>query len=261
MRQKIALALGAVLAMALAAPVSAYVLSPYSGIDINGDPFTALGAIPNSLQAESAFKRDLLNNSRVHVIGSEDLEKQPLGAPAGGELTLDLGVAGTVKLKSRTGAIAQAPVGDTNGFGRYSVPGGTRFWDDQAGGQSSFSILFDRDMTGFGFYGTDIGDLTGTLSLVLFDANDLEISRLAVPTASRVIDADGSVLYFGLIAESSDEFFRRISFVSSSGFVDGFGFDSFTVGSAAPSRVPEPGTLLLVACAALSMLLARRSRA
>jgi len=69
------------------------------------------------------------------------------------------------------------------------------------------------------------------------------------------LNDDGSVLYFGLIAGGSNELFRSIKFLTTSGSGDVFGFDNFTIadlGQVGPP-IPEPATLTLVASGLLGI--------
>lgn len=141
---------------------------------------------------------------------------------------------------------------------RYSVPGGVRFWQTDAG-SGNFQLTFSNTIAAFGFYGIDLGDFAGTLSLELFN-NANQVGSLNVPTATT--NAGGSILYLGLIAGTVAEEFNRIRFVSTAGSGDFFAFDSFSIGTREQVQVvPAPATLALAALGLLGLGLTGRRRA
>ena len=114
-------------------------------------------------------------------------------------------------LEGGNGLVQSVTPGTTNGVGRYSIPSASssRFWEVSAGGGGNFTITFAQDIAAMGFYGIDIGDFGGQLSLDLYNGNTL-ISTLTVPnTIGSSGSTDGSVLYFGLIAQSAAEQFTK----------------------------------------------------
>jgi len=60
-----------------------------------------------------------------------------------------------------TGQIANVPSGD-NGFGRYPISG-NQYFDTG----SVFTITFSTAIAAFGFFGVDIGDFGGQVTLTL----------------------------------------------------------------------------------------------
>lgn len=220
----------------------------YSGVDNNGNPGLALSSTPNSTAAENAFKSNLVG------AGTENFESRSGSAP----LVLDFGVAGTATLTG-AGNVASTPAGTSNGVGRYSVPGGTQYWETNGGG--SFQINFSQEVAAFGFYGIDMGDFAGTLALQFLDSAANVISTLSIPTAATNV-ADGSVLYFGVIAGDDSELFQTVRFITTSGSGDVFGVDSFTIGSKEQvSAVPEPTTFALLGLGMLGFAASRRKAA
>ena len=230
---KVAVAFGAS-AIGLAAtalPSSAF--TTYTGFDPNGNPSVNLVSttgIPVSSAAEAAFLANLVGT------GTETFES--FGSGTGAPLSIVFPGAGTATFTG-SGGIDSTPAGTTNGFGRYGVSA-TKFWEVNAGSAGSFDINFSTPVAAFGFYGIDIGDFNGTLSLLFDNGN---IATQLIPTASQNV-ADGSVLYWGIITNPSEGDISSISFKTTEGTGDIFAFDNMTIGSRQQvkptSAVPGP---------------------
>ncbi len=153
--------------------------------------------------------------------------------------------------------------------GRYSVSGtdgssqGKNYWEATApiGSPSSFKIDFSSAVDSFGFFGIDIGDFGGTVSLVLTRTDGTTYTAAPGAGALTGTPADGSVLFFGVRATIADDYFKSVQFVSTGGSGnDVFGFDMFTVSAAPGGPVPLPGSLALVGAALGGLALVRRRR-
>lgn len=250
---KLALGLGVAVG---AASANAYVL--FEGFDQGRGESTPLATTPNSTAAEASFKGNLVGT------GTETFEGFSTGTSA--PLVLNFPGAGTATLSGGSGQVSRVVPGTTNGVGRYSVPSpsSSAFWEVGAGSSGDFSIAFTESIAAFGFYGIDIGDFSGTLTLELYSGADL-LDSLLVSSGNVT---GGSVLFFGLIAENAAEEFDSIRFRTTSGSGDIFAFDNMTIGTAEQvctgpqcdpgSSVPVPGTLALLGLGALAIRLRRK---
>jgi MYXO-CTERM domain-containing protein len=222
----------------------------YFGEDPNDDEFVPLSSIPLSQGAEAAFKSQLTAG-----VYTENFEGQSAGAVA--PLTLSF-------INSTTSATTYAPPGGgagwvlsvgpatPDGAGRYSIPSASssKFWLADAGG--SFEIKFTSAVAAFGFYGIDIGDYGGTVSVSLLSQTGSVITSLPVPASVGFGgDTGGSVVYFGALSDGAASDFWGVRFSTTYGGGDVFGFDNFTIATrdqvvTPPTNpTPIPGTLLL----------------
>lgn len=207
-----------------------------------------MASFPNASGAESDFLSNLVG------VGTEDFEGFATGTGEPLNLTFP-GSTGniTATLSGGSGAVKFVPVGSTNGAGRYGTSG-TNFWEVAAGGSNNFQVEFDTAVGAFGFFGIDVGDFGGQLMLELSNGT---IESFTVPnTVGNFGSTDGSVLFFGIVAEDASETFISVDFLTTTGQGDFFAFDDFTIGDIQqiqpPNPVPEPASVFgLLAFAAI----------
>jgi len=143
---------------------------------------------------------------------------------------------------------------DTENFGRWNTaPGGGTNWYTAF---DSFSIDFDVAISAFGFYGTDIGDASGTMQITLLSEAGVSMV-LNIP--HTVNGANGSLLFWGFTDTTTK--YTKITFGNTSDGFDGFGFDGMTIGDQGQvTGAPEPGSLALVGLSLAALGIARRRR-
>ncbi|ETA68805.1 PEF-CTERM sorting domain-containing protein [Methanolobus sp. WCC1] len=185
--------------------ISAAAPMTFFGEDAGLGESTPLSSWPNA----DAAKDDFL--SHLNGVGVEDLESFKDGDEA--PLTVDFGAAGTATLNG-TGEI------ETNiGSGRYPISG-DNFWE----ATGDFSIEFSEAQVAFGFYGVDVGDFDGQLTVVYEDETT---QTLTIPHTTNAYG--GAVIYYGFI--DLDHPFTKITFDNTMPGYDYFGFDDFTIGT------------------------------
>lgn len=166
------------------------------------------------------------------------------GSSGGITATLNAGAGGVCD------GVLAAVGGIACGIGRYATSGSNYFQTTS----TSYSISFDTPISAFGFYGTDVGDFSGQLTVQLDGGTPL--------TVGHTIGApNGSLIFWGFIDPAAS--YSTITFGSTT-TSDVFGFDDMTIGDLEQVviRTPEPGTLAVlgVGLALLGAACRRRGR-
>jgi hypothetical protein len=209
----------------------------FFGEDLGQGENVRLPSHPNADAARAQF----LSNLSGAV--TANLENFSAGASA--PLLVDFGASGSATLLG--GGSINEVVSGTNGLGRYPISG-TKYWDDS---NSTFSLTFSQPQAAFGFYGVDIGDFNGQVTITYADGSS---HMLTIP--NTVNGLGGSVLYFAFIDTTNP--FTSVSFGNTgagSGLDDFFGFDDFTISTTQQVVVAVP-TLTEWGMAFMALLLA-----
>lgn len=222
---------------ALAAPVIYFGENQTAGLSVSGSPVAARAQFLSNLSG----------------VSSQGFESFAVGRRA----PIDLTFAGSAGSLSAT-LTGVGQVDNSTAFGRFNTTTGGSKWYDVSG---AFNIAFGTPIAAFGFYGTDIGDFSGRITLRLTDTNDV-VTNLTVP--NTVNGNDGSLLFYGFI--DSTKAYKAIRFGNTApGGDDVFGFDDMVIGETRqigpPTGVPEPGSLALVGLSLAAVVAATRRKA
>jgi hypothetical protein len=192
---------------------------------VAGDPVTARTQFLSSLSG----------------VSSEGFEAYSLFDPA--PLTLTFAGSGGSALNATLAG--DGFVESRTGVGRFNTTsGGSKWWD--VGG--AFTLNFATAISAFGFYGTDVGDFNGQVTIDLLDTTG---AHTLYTVANTVNGNNGALLFWGFV--DSAKAYTQISFGNTSGTnVDFFGFDDMVIGDIRQvcttncGTVPEPTSLALV---------------
>lgn len=202
---------------AMAVPVT------FFGEDLN--PGATVPAAGNAVTARNAFYSNLIG------VGTEDFE-----GFLQGDTSLSLTFPGS------SGSITASLTGGGSVFtyaaaGRFATSGNN--WYNQDPGENPFTISFSSGISAFGFYGTDIGDFGGHITLTLVNGGSV---NLTVPNTLNA--PNGSLLFYGFY--DTTQAYSSITFGNTSG-ADGFGFDDMVIADLKQvNPVPEPTSMLLL---------------
>lgn len=209
----------------------------FFGEDLDGDAYTR-SSLTNATNAESMFL------SMLAGVGTEGFDGFSVGTSA--PQAINFTGAGTATLTG-AGSVSSAPAGSANGAGRYGVSD-PNFWEVSVGGPTVFTIDFTNPIAAFGFYGIDVGDFGGQMSLN-FMAPGGGTTPVTVPhTVGAGGNPDGAAFYFGYIDVLNPFESVEFAFNDPSGGIDAdvFAFDNMTIGTRAQVRVPEPMSAVLL---------------
>jgi hypothetical protein len=220
----------------------------FFGEDLGLGESTVLAATPNANVAHTNFLAGLINPGIENFESFPDSTSNPAINFAGAGVTATLS-GGTVQSTLN---------GTTNGVGRYGISG-----DPDSNGRDSYfetsselTLTFSNPVAAFGFYGIDIGDFNGQVTVTTSGG----LNQL-FNVGNTLNGNGGSVLFWGLI--SNTDTFTGITFGNTATGSDFFAFDNFTVGSleqVAP-QVPEPDTYaMMLAGLGLMGFVARRRK-
>jgi hypothetical protein len=208
-----------------------------------GEDTGANGAFVPGGASETARNNFLAN---LDGVGTEDFEGFANGTTTPIALTFP-GSAGsiTATLNDPSGS---AFTSTNPGAGRFATSG-VSFLQEVTNG---FRIDFSSPIAAFGFYGTDIGDFKGQITLTFTNGSTL---NLTVPNTLNGPNA--SLLFFGVIDTVNS--YTSVTFGNTNAGTDFFGFDDLIIGDIDQvDPVPAPAALVLFGLGLAGLGFARR---
>ena len=213
----------------------------YFGEDLGlGEGPTRIAVFPNSSTAQSNFLSQLVG------VGIETFEAPDQTAGQTAPLVLTFPGAGTATLSGGGSITAVAP-GGTNGFGRFGTSG-VQYWE----ATQTFGINFSDPVAAFGFYGIDIGDCKGQVTVTAINGGTNVYN-----VGNTLNGPGGSVLFWGLIDTINP--ISSVAFGNTNPGTDFFAFDDMIIGSA-KQVIPEPGSLALLGLGLAGLATVRRRK-
>lgn len=227
------------LTSAIAAAALTMGMSANAGLIFFGEDLIPGETVPAGGAAETARNAFL---SSLQGVGTETFEGIAGDTSANGLVLNFPGSTGNITATQSTTS-GSPYISDSSGAGRFATSG-TNFLQEVTSG---FSVSFGSEIAAFGFYGTDIGDFNGQVTLEITGNNAPQTFNVG----NTINAPNGSLLFWGFIADAG-ETFTSVAFGNTAAGSDVFGFDDLTIGELGQvvppsSDVPVPGTLTLLA--------------
>ena len=212
------------------------------------------------LAAKNAFLGQLTGVGTETFEGFTEGDIAPLPitfAGSSGDIKAKLtGTGEIVKTIPPTPGDSDPNAGRFNTTGAGAAPVDGKWWE-VAG---AFQIDFEVPISAFGFYGTDIGDFSGQVTV---DLTDFSGAVHSFTINNKVGGANASLLFWGF-TDTGNSYSKIVFGNTSAGGVDGFGFDDMVVGDKGqivpPGSVPAPGPLALIGLGLVGLAASRHRR-